>query len=56
MTFGYGTYIIKSLSLDTYVGRHLTEDRSLLPKRVFVLEKGVEAPQVCQLDVNLHCL
>jgi hypothetical protein len=56
MTFGHGAYIIKSLSLDSYVGRDLTEDRSLLPKKVFVLEKGVEAPQVCQLDVYLHCL
>ena len=51
MALESGTYIIASKSEDSYVGRKQNEDKSLLPKRVVVLPKGVEAPTVrCTLS------
>ncbi len=46
MALKSGTYIIASVSQDSYVGRKQNEDKSLLPKRVVVLPQGVEAPKV----------
>ncbi len=46
MSLKSGTYIIASKSEESYVGRMQNEDHSLLPKRVIVLPKGVEAPKV----------
>ncbi len=46
MALKSGTYIISSVSADSYIGRNLAEDLSLNPKRVIILPKGVEAPKV----------
>ena len=54
MALESGTYIIASKSEDSYVGRKQNEDKSLLPKRVVVLPKGVEAPKVCGSDLFPH--
>jgi len=40
-----GTYTITSNATNTPIGRHLVEDRSLLPKRVMLLNEGTEAPK-----------
>ncbi len=45
MALESGIYIISSRASETYIGRSETEDKSLLPKRIIVLPKGVEAPR-----------
>ena len=46
MALESGIYTITSKLEDFPVGRNPREDRSLLPKRVVILPKGIEDPKV----------
>ena len=53
MTLQPGKYLIKSKSQGTYIGRHVDEDRSLLPKRVLLLPPDfAPAPEVIGLSID----
>lgn len=50
-----GSYIITTAVNNSYVGRQLVEDRSLNPKKVFILSKEDKAPYVGNVTRrNLH--
>jgi hypothetical protein len=46
MSLKSGIYIITSKVEDSPVGRNRVEDVSLLPKKVDILPKGIDAPKV----------
>lgn len=56
MTLESGFYVITSKVNhgDEPIGRNLVEDRSLLPKKIFLLPRGVEDPKVRQLCISLY--
>lgn len=44
MTLEPGLYTISCRGTEAYIGRHVVEDKSLLPKRIVNLPKGVVTP------------
>lgn len=46
MPLDTGIYIISTMADNRPVGRHLVEDRSLLPKAVRALPNGIQAPRI----------
>ncbi len=52
MPLDTGIYIISTMADNRPVGRHLVEDRSLLPKAVRALPNGIQAPRVTFISLK----